>query len=136
MAADSDPHPLISCRQLRRTVKEWAPHPVKAPARHFILFPLAGVKDNDTNQAACLPPQHWGSRLDLEQPLGETCCWASPSQGWSPRNKRQRNAESQMEREETQNREMYKNYLISKISLHQCKAGGVTFHSSLKIHVY
>lgn len=52
------------------------------------------------------------------------------------RNKRQRNAESQMEREDTQNREMCKNYLISKISLHQCKAGGVTFHSSLKIHFY
>lgn len=49
---------------------------------------------------------------------------------------RRRNEERQMERKETQSREMCKNYLRSKISPHQCKARGVTFHSSLKIHVY
>lgn len=52
--------------------------------QEFIVFQSVGGKTNDTNQVASPPLPNWDSRLGLEQLQGETCCWASPSQEWSP----------------------------------------------------
>lgn len=80
-SAPSSPGQLHSPREDCKD--SWHSCSVTILAQYFILFPFLGVK-NDTNQAAFLPPPKWSSRLDLEQLLGGTCCWASPSQGWSP----------------------------------------------------
>lgn len=39
---------------------------------------------NVANQVAFPPLPNWNSRRGLEQLQGGTCCWASPSQEWSP----------------------------------------------------
>lgn len=57
---------------------------MKILAPRFTVFPFTGVKNHDTNQPAFLSPPWRSSRLDLEQLLGGTYCWASPSQAWSP----------------------------------------------------
>lgn len=113
-ADSSAPRPLKSSIQLRSTVRDlWHSCPMD-------IVSLLKVKSHDTNQVAFLPPPHWSSRLDLEQPLGGTCCWASPSQGWSPKKKAAETRGKSKGEERDPNRKRCRNYLISKISLHQC----------------
>lgn len=131
---NSVPYPLSSYIRLRSTVKNsW--HHCFWPWVSFCFCSQESKIMTLTGLLGCLlhtgvPVSIWNRRWE------EHAAGHHHLRGSHLKSRRQRSEQSQMERKETQNGEICKNYLISKISLHQCEAGGVTFHSSLKTHVY
>lgn len=110
---------------------------MKVSAQDSISFLFAGVGNNVTLTRLLSRLLHTGVHVAICNSRGEEhAAGHHHLRGGHLGSERQRNGERHMERKETQNREMCKNYLRSKISPHQGEARGVTFHSSLKIHVY